>query len=61
MLTAMPQEHERGVGGWQAEWATLAGAGAADRGVSAINRHSCLKVSKSTRRGCARTSSQRMD
>jgi 3-carboxy-cis,cis-muconate cycloisomerase len=23
MLTAMPQEHERGVGGWQAEWATL--------------------------------------
>ena len=23
MLAAMPQEHERGVGGWQAEWATL--------------------------------------
>jgi len=23
MLVAMPQEHERGVGGWQAEWATL--------------------------------------
>ena len=23
MLTAMPQEHERGVGGWQAEWTTL--------------------------------------
>ena len=23
MLAAMPQEHERGLGGWQAEWATL--------------------------------------
>jgi 3-carboxy-cis,cis-muconate cycloisomerase len=23
MLAAMPQEHERGVGGWQAEWTTL--------------------------------------
>lgn len=23
MLTAMPQEHERGLGGWQAEWETL--------------------------------------
>jgi 3-carboxy-cis,cis-muconate cycloisomerase len=23
MLTAMPQEHERGLGGWQAEWTTL--------------------------------------
>jgi 3-carboxy-cis,cis-muconate cycloisomerase len=23
MLSAMPQEHERGVGGWQAEWSTL--------------------------------------
>ena len=23
MLAAMPQEHERGIGGWQAEWATL--------------------------------------
>jgi 3-carboxy-cis,cis-muconate cycloisomerase len=23
MLSAMPQEHERGVGGWQAEWETL--------------------------------------
>jgi 3-carboxy-cis,cis-muconate cycloisomerase len=23
MLSAMPQEHERGLGGWQAEWATL--------------------------------------
>jgi 3-carboxy-cis,cis-muconate cycloisomerase len=23
MLAAMPQEHERGFGGWQAEWATL--------------------------------------
>ena len=23
MLTAMPQEHERGLGGWQAEWDTL--------------------------------------
>jgi 3-carboxy-cis,cis-muconate cycloisomerase len=23
MLAAMPQEHERGVGGWQAEWITL--------------------------------------
>ncbi len=23
MLAAMPQEHERGVGGWQAEWSTL--------------------------------------
>ena len=25
-LSGMPQEHERGVGGWQAEWATVAGA-----------------------------------
>jgi 3-carboxy-cis,cis-muconate cycloisomerase len=24
MLSAMPQEHERAAGGWQAEWATLA-------------------------------------
>jgi 3-carboxy-cis,cis-muconate cycloisomerase len=23
MLSAMPQEHERGLGGWQAEWTTL--------------------------------------
>jgi len=23
LLTAMPQEHERGLGGWQAEWVTL--------------------------------------
>ena len=23
MLSSMPQEHERGLGGWQAEWATL--------------------------------------
>jgi 3-carboxy-cis,cis-muconate cycloisomerase len=23
MLAAMPQEHERGLGGWQAEWAAL--------------------------------------
>src|SRR6185503_17508333 len=23
MLAAMPQEHERGIGGWQAEWTTL--------------------------------------
>jgi len=23
MIAAMPQEHERGLGGWQAEWATL--------------------------------------
>ena len=23
MLAAMPQEHERGLGGWQAEWETL--------------------------------------
>jgi 3-carboxy-cis,cis-muconate cycloisomerase len=23
MLAAMPQEHERGIGGWQAEWSTL--------------------------------------
>jgi 3-carboxy-cis,cis-muconate cycloisomerase len=23
MLSAMPQEHERGLGGWQAEWETL--------------------------------------
>jgi 3-carboxy-cis,cis-muconate cycloisomerase len=23
MLAAMPQEHERGLGGWQAEWSTL--------------------------------------
>jgi 3-carboxy-cis,cis-muconate cycloisomerase len=23
MLAAMPQEHERGLGGWQAEWPTL--------------------------------------
>ena len=23
MLGAMPQEHERGIGGWQAEWTTL--------------------------------------
>jgi 3-carboxy-cis,cis-muconate cycloisomerase len=23
MLAAMPQEHERGIGGWQAEWPTL--------------------------------------
>ena len=23
MLAAMPQEHERGLGGWQAEWVTL--------------------------------------
>src|SRR5439155_7339951 len=23
MLAAMPQEHERGLGGWQAEWDTL--------------------------------------
>jgi 3-carboxy-cis,cis-muconate cycloisomerase len=23
MLSAMPQEHERGIGGWQAEWDTL--------------------------------------
>jgi 3-carboxy-cis,cis-muconate cycloisomerase len=23
MLAAMPQEHERGLGGWQAEWTTL--------------------------------------
>jgi 3-carboxy-cis,cis-muconate cycloisomerase len=23
MLSAMPQEHERGLGGWQAEWDTL--------------------------------------
>ena len=25
MLTAMVQEHERGLGGWHAEWETLAG------------------------------------
>jgi len=25
-LSAMPQEHERGVGGWQAEWPIMAGA-----------------------------------
>jgi 3-carboxy-cis,cis-muconate cycloisomerase len=24
-LSAMPQEHERGVGGWQSEWPTIAG------------------------------------
>ena len=24
MLAAMPQEHERAAGGWQAEWQTLA-------------------------------------
>ena len=23
MLSAMPQEHERGLGGWQAEWDVL--------------------------------------
>jgi 3-carboxy-cis,cis-muconate cycloisomerase len=23
ILTAMPQEHERGLGGWQAEWETM--------------------------------------
>ena len=27
MLSAMPQEHERGLGGWQAEWDALPGAG----------------------------------
>ena len=34
MLAAMPQEHERGLGGWQAEWTTLPELVLADAGSS---------------------------
>ena len=36
VLGAMPQEHERGLGGWQAEWETLPRARAGRRGRRAL-------------------------
>ena len=55
MLAAMPQEHERGAGTWQAEWETLPELLRLTGSAAAIAARSCSRGSRSTLRRCAPT------
>jgi 3-carboxy-cis,cis-muconate cycloisomerase len=50
MLSAMPQEHERGLGGWQAEWETLPEIFELTAGALAQMRHIVAGLSINTER-----------
>ena len=45
MLSAMPQEHERGLGGWQAEWDVLPELVIGDARQRQRRRPTCSRIS----------------
>ena len=59
MLAAMVQEHERGLGGWHAEWETLPEICALTAGALAQTIRTHRRPATSTRRGWPPTSSSR--
>ena len=56
LTAALVQEHERALGSWQSEWGALSDALAYAGGAAAAVRRERSTGSRSTPRGCVRTS-----
>ena len=54
-LSAMVQEHERAVGGWQSEWPTMASISSVDRGRQHHRWQRLRRAFRWTRRACGKT------